>query len=45
VPFRALWSRAKAENAERRVVQTTPAILVVGYVLMISCQELPFSTE
>jgi hypothetical protein len=38
VPFRALWSRAKAENANRRVVKTAPAIAVVEYVLMISFQ-------
>jgi hypothetical protein len=38
VPFRALWSRAKAETANRRVVKTAPVIAVVEYVLMISFQ-------
>src|ERR1017187_6977396 len=36
VPFRALCSRAKAENAKRRGVKTAPVIEVVEYVLMIS---------
>src|ERR1017187_9882406 len=38
VPFRALWSRAKAENAKRRVVRTTPVNLVDEYIRMISFQ-------
>src|ERR1039458_2625587 len=42
VPFRALCSRAKAENAKRRVVKTAPVIEVVEYVLMISFQRLSF---
>src|SRR5579864_5025821 len=38
VPFRELWSRAKAETVNRRVVKTAPVIAVVEYVLMISFQ-------
>jgi hypothetical protein len=35
VPFRALWSRAKAENAKRRVVRAARVIVGIGYVFMI----------
>ena len=34
VPFRALGSRAKAENAKRRVARTAPVIASVEYILM-----------
>jgi hypothetical protein len=44
VPFKALWSRAEAENAQRKVVKIT-VIVVCEYVLMNSFQELPFSTN
>jgi hypothetical protein len=37
----ARWSRAKAENAKRRVVKTA-AVMVVEYVLMITFQGLLF---
>src|ERR1039458_9391498 len=40
VPFRALWSRANAENAKRRVVKTAPVILIVEYIRIISFQGL-----
>ena len=38
VPFRALWSRATAENAKSTVDKTAPATIVVEYLLMISFQ-------
>jgi hypothetical protein len=34
-----------AENAKRRVVKTAPVMIVVEFVLMISFQWRPFSTE
>jgi hypothetical protein len=36
----ALWSRAKAQHATRRVVTTAPVTILVGYVLMISLHAL-----
>jgi hypothetical protein len=32
-------------NAKSRIVKTAPVIAAVEYVLMISSQRLPFSTE
>src|ERR1022692_2556660 len=44
VPFMARWSAAMAEHAKSKVVKTAAA-MVVEYVLMITFQELLFSTE
>src|ERR1035437_8698515 len=45
VPFRALWSRAKAANPKRRVVKTAPVIAVVEYVLNDFLPGAKFLTE
>jgi hypothetical protein len=45
VPFRAVWSCAKAANAKRSVVKTAPVIVTAECFLMISLRGLTLSTE